>query len=205
MEEATCLFELGRQFAGKRGLEIGSHFGWTGAHLLSTGMEMDFIDPEFADPVRKAAVLEVFDAVAEGRTYRTWAGFSPEILPEVRRKGKGRLTGFAKDKWSFAFIDGNHDGDAPKNDAEGVIPHMAQDAVVVFHDLTSPFVEQGLNTMREAGFRTCLFNTMQIMGVAWRGNVTIPEHVPDQNVLPVFQAHLSKYQISPNHRDQIDA
>lgn len=201
VEEATCLFELGRQFAGKRGLEVGSHFGWTGSHLLATGMEMDFIDPEFGDPARKAAVLEVFDAVAEGRTYRTWAGYSPDILGEVRRKGKGRLAGLKEDKWSFAFIDGNHDGDAPKNDAKGVIPHLAADAVVVFHDLTSPHVEQGLNTMRNAGFKTCLFNTMQILGVAWRGNVEIPVHIPDENVLPVFQAHLNKYSISPNNRD----
>jgi len=201
VEEATCLHELARQFKGKRGLEIGSHFGWTGAHLLSTGMEMDFIDPEFADPVRKAAVLEVLDKVAKGKTYRTWAGYSPEILDEVRNKGRKTWLGMRPQRWSFAFIDGNHDGDSPGNDAKGVLPHLAPDAVVVFHDLTSPYVEKGLFVMQQAGFKTCLFNTMQILGVAWRGNVTIPDHIADPNVLPVTQSHLAKYSISPNHKN----
>jgi len=115
-------------------------------------------------------VLEVFEKIPQKKTYRTWAGYSPDILDEARNKGRNTWLGI-------------------------------RDAVVVFHDLTSPYVENGLFVMQQAGFKTCLFNTMQILGVAWRGNVTIPNHIADPNVLPVTQAHLTKYPISPNHKN----
>ncbi|MCJ2033402.1 class I SAM-dependent methyltransferase [Methylobacterium sp. J-068] len=184
-EEAACLYALAKLFSGKRGLEIGSHFGWTGAHLLSAGLRLDCIDPAFFEENRKNALREVFDAISPDRSYKLWAGFSPDILEEV----------YASDPepWSFAFIDGNHDGEAPYNDAVNVLNYLAEDALVVFHDLTSPFVEKGLEVFLNAGFNVKLFNTMQILGVAWRGDVNPPEHVRDQNTPMLFQSHLAKY------------
>lgn len=185
VEEAVCLYSLASQFQGKRGLEIGSHFGWTGAHLLAAGLNMDFIDPEFSNPVRVQAVEAAFNALPDSPAYRLWAGFSPQIVPQVRAA--------APDPWSFAFIDGNHDGDAPEIDAKTVLPLLADDAIVVFHDLTSPFVERGLAFFHNAGFSVRLFNTMQILGVAWRGAVEIPEHLADPNMTPICEEHLRKY------------
>lgn len=185
VEEAACLYSFAQQFAGKRGLEIGTHYGWTAAHLLAAGLQLDCIDPALSDAVRKRDISEVLDAVPGSKGYRLWAGFSPQIVPEVRES--------AREPWSFAFIDGNHDGDAPANDAREVLKYLAPDAMVVFHDLTSPFVEKGLAVFRAAGFKTRLINTMQILGVAWRGNVKPPEHVDDPNVLHIYSAHLAKY------------
>lgn len=184
-EEAACLYNLASLFRGKRGLEIGTHFGWTGAHLLAAGLRLDCIDPEFANPKREAAIREAFDAVPGHLPYRLWAGFSPAIVPEARAS--------APEPWSFAFIDGNHDGDGPRDDAKAVLNFLAQDALVVFHDLTSPFVERGLAVFRDAGFSIRLFNTMQILGVAWRGNVRVPDHVKDPNVPYIYAPHLAKY------------
>jgi hypothetical protein len=185
VEEAVCLYSLARQFRGKRGLEIGSHYGWTGAHLLAAGLNVDFIDPNFSKESRVKAVASAFDSLPNSPTYRLWPGMSPQIVPEVR---------LAKpDPWSFAFIDGNHDGDAPEADARTVHRFLDDDAIVVFHDLTSPFVERGLDYFRKAGFSVRLFNTMQILGVAWRGNVEIPEHIADTNATPITQNHLLKY------------
>ncbi len=62
------------------------------------------------------------------------------------------------------------------------LPHMAPDAMVVFHDLVSPHVTAGLKVMKDAGWNIELFNTVQILGIAWRGNVSprsmcvIPTH-----------------------------
>lgn len=185
VEEAACLWALARQFAGRRGLEIGSHYGWTAAHLLAAGLELDCVDPEFQRDVRVRQVSEALDRVPGGGRYRLWGGFSPAILPEIRAS--------RPEPWSFAFIDGSHDGNAPADDAHGVLPHLAPDAVVVFHDLTSPHVEAGLAVFRAAGFKTRLFNTMQILGVAWRGSAQVFDHVADPNIAAVTIPHLDKY------------
>ncbi len=185
VEEAVCLYALARQFEGKRGLEIGSHFGWTAAHLVAAGLHLDCVDPEFLREVRSKLVSESLDKVSGTGSYRLWGGYSPDILPEVRES--------KPEPWSFAFIDGRHDGSAPADDARGVLPFLAPDALVVFNDLAAPDVEAGLAVFRNAGFSTRLFNTMQILGVAWRGDVTIFDHVADRNIAPITLDHLRKY------------
>lgn len=185
VEEAACLWALARQFAGRRGLEIGSHYGWTAAHLLAAGLELDCVDPEFSREIRVRQVSEALDRVPGGGSVRLWGGFSPAILPEVRAS--------RPEPWSFVFIDGSHDGTAPADDARGVLPHLAPDAMIVLHDLTSPHVEAGLALFRAAGFETRLFNTMQILGVAWRGAVEVFDHVPDPNIAAITHPHLQKY------------
>jgi predicted O-methyltransferase YrrM len=185
VEEAACLYELARQFSGKRGIEIGTHYGWTAAHLLAAGLRLDCVDPELSREVRVNQVSEALDQVETTGSYRLWGGFSPAILEEVRNS--------QPDPWSFAFIDGSHDGTAPADDARGVLPFLANDAVVVFHDLTSPHVAAGLSVFKKAGFSTRLLNTMQILGVAWRGNVTIFDHVADENIFPIFIPHLQEF------------
>jgi predicted O-methyltransferase YrrM len=185
IEEVACLHMLAGQFAGKRGLEIGTHFGWTAAHLVAAGLHLDCIDPELSMADRVAQVGKALDAVDGPGSYRLWGGFSPDLIAEAR--GSGRVP------WSFAFIDGNHDGDGPRQDALAVLPHLANDSIVVLHDMISPFVERGLYVLHRAGFSTRLFNTMQVLGVAWRGNVDVPRHVPDPNVPPYLPLHLDKY------------
>ena len=186
-EEAICLFNLARIFSGKRGLEIGSHFGWTSAHLKAAGLEMDFADIAFAELEREVAVRRVLDAAPGEIPFRIWSDPSPDVIPRIAEGGE---------PISFAFIDGSHDAPDPANDAKAVLPFMADDAVVVFHDLTSPDVHEGLSVMKNAGWHVVLWNTMQILGVAWRGNVDIPDHVPDPNTARIFHAHLQPYEIA---------
>ncbi|MDH4984423.1 TylF/MycF/NovP-related O-methyltransferase [Aminobacter anthyllidis] len=185
VEEAACLHDFASQFSGQRGLEIGTHYGWTAAHLLAAGLHLDCIDPAMQDTQREQDIVEVLDKVPGSNGYKLWHGYSPQCIEEVRAS--------APEPWSFVFIDGNHDGDAPRDDARAVLPHLAADAMVMFHDLISPHVEAGLAVFREAGFQTRLINTMQVLGVAWRGNVRPPQHVQDPNVPNLFAAHLDKY------------
>lgn len=182
-EEAVCLFEVARQFEGKRGLEIGSHFGWTSAHLQAAGLDMDYIDPAFSSSIRQEQIAEVLRAVGGTGKWEFWSGTSPELVPIA----------FSSDPrpYSFVFIDGDHDGLAPVLDALKVAQHCADDAIITFHDMASPQVAQGLSSLRERGWSTCIFNTMQILGFAWRGNVIIPQHVPDPNTTPLYEPHLN--------------
>jgi len=183
VEEAACLYTLARNFVGLRGIEIGTHFGWTAAHLLAAGLRLDCVDPSFSDPHRVSAVSDVLEKVPSRGDYRLWAGTSPEVLYEVRASDPALF--------SFAFIDGNHDGDGPENDARAIIPYLADDACVVFHDLTSPHVAAGLKVCVDAGFHAQLWNTQQILGIAWRGSVEIPKHISDPNVPQIASPHLA--------------
>jgi hypothetical protein len=100
-------------------------------------------------------------------------------------------------KWSFAFIDGNHNGIAPTIDAEVVHRHAAPDAMIVFHDLTSPDVAGALAWLKVHGWRTHIYNTMQIMAVATRGNVQPIPHTPDPKQDWTLPDHLTSFPIAP--------
>jgi hypothetical protein len=70
--------------------------------------------------------------------------------------------------------------------------YAAEDALILFHDLVSPGVAEAFDHLRQKGWRTLVYQTMQIMGAAWRGNVRPVEHVPDPGVLwllPTFLRH----------------
>lgn len=185
-EEACCLYTLASQFRGKRGLEVGTHLGWTGAHLLAAGLRMDFVDPAIANAERAKMLVTSFDAVPNRVSYKMYAQPSPQSIEPIFREGNSEL-------WSFAFIDGNHDGDAPMFDAKAVLPFMADDSCVMFHDLTSPHVAAGLQVFQEAGWNIEVFQTMQILGVASRGQVVIPPFQKDNNVPKVLPSHLKRF------------
>ncbi|MFX8680973.1 hypothetical protein ABTM69_20200, partial [Acinetobacter baumannii] len=63
------------------------------------------------------------------------------------------------------------------NDAKAAAQFMAADSCVMFHDLTSPYVAAGLAMLANAGWSTGIYNTMQIMGIAWRGKFEPVAHV----------------------------
>lgn len=174
VEEASLLFNNARVFRGRRGLEIGCHLGWSAAHLLAAGLDLDIVDPALGRADQEAAVRSSLDRVRTEGSYQLWAAYSPGALPKVRRA--------RPEPWSFVFVDGEHEGESPRLDAEAVAGRCAEDACVMFHDMKSPFVAQGLQAMKEHGWNVGLYNTMQIMGIAWRGAVEPVRHVGDPNV-----------------------
>ena len=188
-EEANLLYNLALPFRGKRGLEIGCHYGWSTAHLVAAGLILDVVDPNLANPDQHSAVDTALKRIVDNPgSYTLHARFSPAAVSELASYE-------ASSKWSFAFIDGNHDGDAPRLDAEVVEPNCADDAMVVFHDLASPFVADGLRYFKEAGgWRTRIYNTMQIMGVAWRGSVEPVSYSPDPAAVADHIDHLSGFE-----------
>lgn len=114
------------------------------------------------------------------------AGSSPQGVVGLAREGG----------WSLIFVDGDHDGPAPLRDAEVCAQHAAADAMVLFHDLASPDVARGLDYFRRQGWRTRVYQTMQIMGVAWRGNVQPVPHQPDPKVQWRLPPHLAGFDVS---------
>jgi predicted O-methyltransferase YrrM len=182
LEEAILLYHLARPFAGQRGLAIGCHFAWSTAHMLAAGLDLDVVDPKLASLEQMAAVRESLNRIPTSGSFQLWAAYSPSIIPALRAR--------RPEPWSFVFIDGDHEGDAPRLDAEAVLPHCAANAAVAFHDLISPDVTAGLTAFRAAGWQTRIHNTMQVMGVAWRGDCLPVDPPPDPRMPPIVEDHL---------------
>ena len=182
LDEATLLHNNALPFRGRRGLEIGCHYGWSSAHIVAAGIDLDVVDPALghADQMR-----DVRQSLAQVGAARLWAGFSPSVVPAVRA--------YRPEPWSFAFIDGYHEGDAPRDDARAVLPLLADDALVMFHDLISPHVAAGLAVFADAGWSVGLYNTMQIMGAAWRGKAAPARHVADADMPAADADHLRRF------------
>lgn len=176
-EEALILYNYARQFGGKRGLEVGCHLAWSTVHLLAAGIQLDVIDPALGDEQHLSHVRSSIEAaVGESGLNRTslYPGFSPGIVDLVSASQVA--------PWSVAFIDGFHDLGAPLKDARAILPHMAEDAILFFHDLICPDVYEAVMFVRESGWSVEILNTSQVMAVAWRGNVALPIYSSDNKM-----------------------
>jgi glycosyltransferase involved in cell wall biosynthesis/predicted O-methyltransferase YrrM len=187
-DEAHIIYNTALKFKGKKALEIGCWLGWSACHIALAGVELDVIDPilarqEFSESVtnslRMAGVLEAVNLIA---------GSSPQEVEELATK--------LQRKWSLIFIDGNHEAPGPLNDAIICEQLAEEDALILFHDLASPDVAQGLDYFKEKGWNTMVYQTMQIMGVAWRGNIEPAIHQPDPKIDWKLPTHLQHYSVS---------
>jgi hypothetical protein len=91
------------------------------------------------------------------------------------------------------------------NDAIACCEYAADDAMIFFHDLVFPDVARGFlyflsqpgwNTRSEftnASLTSPVYHTQQMMGVAWRGCVSPPEHQPDPRYEWQIPQHLTEF------------
>lgn len=177
-DEAQILYNTALKFKGERALEIGCWMGWSAAHLLAGGVSLDIVDPILKDP----EALTQISASLKG-DYQMIPGESPNALH--------LLAG----QWKLAFIDGNHEGNAPLQDVQTVVSMMHDDCLILFHDLASPHVAKALKFLHSLGWNIMIYQTMQIMGVAWIGNVEPVAHIPDPDVLWSVPEHLQGFRI----------
>lgn len=181
-DEATILHNIALQFNGRAALEIGAWLGWSTCHLALAGVRLDVIDPAHADPDFRAIVEGSLAGCGVSANVKLNAARSPEGIEAL---AAGRV-----EKWSLFVVDGDHEGSAPARDVRACLPHAAEDCAFVLHDLTSPAVAEGLRLLEREGFRVLLYQTQQIMGLAWRGRVQPVEHMPDPEVPWQLPHHL---------------
>jgi predicted O-methyltransferase YrrM len=187
-DEAVLLYNIARTFRGRRALEIGCWFGWSTCHLALGGVDLDVVDPALAEPMHRESVEQTLACCGVRDSVRLHAAASPESLRD--------LAGGDGPKWDLFFIDGDHEPPGPERDIEECLLHASPDAAFVFHDLASPDVASGLRLLEARGFNILIYQTMQIMGFAWRGRVTPTHHIPDQAVPWQLPHHLVGFPVS---------
>jgi predicted O-linked N-acetylglucosamine transferase (SPINDLY family)/glycosyltransferase involved in cell wall biosynthesis/predicted O-methyltransferase YrrM len=187
-DEVHILYNTALQFSGKKALEIGCWLGWSACHLATAGVQLDVIDPLLSRTEFYQSVQQSLTAAGVMKTVNLVAGYSPQKVEE--------LATTQQHQWSLIFIDGNHNAPGPLQDAIICEKLAAEDAIILFHDLASPDVAQGLAYFKQKGWQTMIYQTMQIMGVAWRGNVIPIQHQPDPKVNWQLPEHLQGYTVS---------
>ncbi len=185
-DEAHILYNTALRFAGKHALEIGCHMGWSTCHLAMGGIHLDVIDPALANSQIIDSVRASLQAAHTPHPVVLYAASSPEAVEQVAKQQGGK-------KWSLIFIDGNHERPGPLNDAIVCAKHAERDAAILFHDLVSPAVAEGLGYLRNQGWNVRLYHTTQMMAVAWRGNVVPVDHRPDPSIKWTVPAHLLRF------------
>jgi glycosyltransferase involved in cell wall biosynthesis/predicted O-methyltransferase YrrM len=187
-DEALILYNTALGFRSKRCLEIGGWLGWSSCHLALGGVLLDVIDPMLANPAFQQSVQAALQMAGVLDRVNLVNGSSPQHV-EAMGWQLGR-------KWSLFFIDGDHTGAGPVNDASICMQFAEPDAMILFHDLVSPGVARGLEYLRYRGWDTMIYSTMQIMGVAWRGSVQPVLHRPDPRLPFPLPPHLGNCQVS---------
>jgi len=184
-DEAAILFNAALPFGEQNALEIGAHVGWSTVHLALANLNLDTIEPQLKHDPR--VLLHIITSLRSSNIYskvNLVAGFSAEEVEKLGQQNK---------RWSFAFIDGNHNGDYPLNDAKIVSKYMNDTAMVFFHDMVFPDVARGLEYFMQNGWQTRIYHTQQIMGCAWRGRCEPPQHQPDPRYKWDLPRHLDQY------------
>ena len=192
-DEAHLVYNNALQFRGRKALEIGCWMGWSAAHLTIAGVDLDVIDPALQDPDVRQSVVHALTEVCRQFSLQPSITLHPFASPQ-----KVEDLGSQGARWSLLFIDGDHDGLAPLQDAMACERYAEPDCMVLFHDLAAPDVCAGLDHFRDRGWHTLVYQTMQIMGVAWRGRVQPVSHQPDPAVAWRLPAHLQGYPVSPH-------
>lgn len=187
-DEAHILYNTALKFKGKKALEIGCWLGWSACHMALAGVKLDVIDPLLAREDVYESVSNSLNSTGIVDSVNLVAGYSPQKVDELAQQ--------LQRKWSLIFIDGDHEAPGPVNDAI-ICEQLAEtDALIIFHDLNSPDVAEGLDYLKQKGWNTMIYQTMQIMGVAWRGNVEPVQHQPDPKVNWYLPEHLQNYSVS---------
>lgn len=181
-DEAHILYNLALGFRGKPALEIGCLMGWSACHIALAGVDLDIIDPLLANEAVFASVRNSLEASRFPGRVTLFAGRSPATVHEIAKARPGG--------WALFFIDGDHEGTAPVDDAKACEPYAAADSVMVFHDLASPFVSEAVFYLKARGWRVRVYHTAQIMAVAWRGAVEPVAHLPDPRIDWAIPDHL---------------
>jgi predicted O-methyltransferase YrrM len=134
MPERVALYSLIFGMQPRNCLEIGTFRGGSTAIICGAMDDTGFGQLTCIDPQPK--IDEALWARLSNRC-RLFEGPSPDILQEVAKQIKA--------PFDFALIDANHTYDYVRRDISGVLPYMADNAYLLFHDANYPDVKRAID------------------------------------------------------------
>ena len=185
-EEASLLYRIARASPPGWWVEIGTHTGWSLAHIMAAGRDAVGLDPEYArvshnetrspDAFLKRAsenLQRVRDAAPDAGRFSLLGITSTEFFadPQLRPYGPSPVG---------VIIDGDHSDPHPVADALGTV-RTFRPAIVILHDAMIHSVQRGAFALQRMGYRTHTYRTAQLLVVAWLDpSWTPPAHEPDK-------------------------
>jgi hypothetical protein len=180
-DEASLIYNLALARNTERVLEIGVWKGWSACHIALSGAIVDAIDPLLADPRHREQVESSLWLAGVRDRVNLHAGRSPDTVRQLAASGL---------RWGLIFIDGDHEGSAPLVDALICEEYANEDTWILFHDLASPDVAAALFSLKSHGWHIRIYETHQIMGIAWKAGNAPLTHIPDAHLGTSLPDHL---------------
>jgi len=166
-DEAAILYRIAKAVGGDW-IEIGTHTGWSAAHVALGASSVAGIDPELRKPDFWSRADENLTAAGVRERIQLWPMTSAEYF-----------AGYVNGHVDGAVIDGDHTAPNPLQDAQRALKALKPRGAVVFHDCVGQPVWDGVQFLIDGGFRFHVYSTPQMLTVCWRGDVEMPFHVPD--------------------------
>lgn len=189
IDEAAILYNIAKQVGGAW-VDIGSHTGWTAAHLLSAGCwRVAAVDPmykvqEFAkralDNLKTPTGALGYVLLCDTKSDRFFAS-PPVPAPGFSLIDQG---------YNGVVIDGDHDTPHPLQDAQNAHKYLAADGVILLHDAIGEPVQEGVLWLIDHGYKCKVYSTPHVVACCWRGDFVPPEHVPDPFVASSVRQYL---------------
>jgi predicted O-methyltransferase YrrM len=120
----------------RRSLEIGTHKGGSATIIIAALDDIGAGSLICVDP-NPVVAPETWDKISHRATLLS--GNSPEILSRAKEAAGG--------SFDFALIDGDHSLEGVVRDIEGVLPLLADQAFLLFHDAHFDPVKDGIDRM----------------------------------------------------------
>ncbi len=163
--EASILHSCASQVKGSW-LEIGSHTGWTTAHIAEPGNQVAAIDPMYANDEFRARALENL----------TNCGVADRVALCVATSDLYFVIAH-KERYAGVCIDGNHDSPHPLRDAQNAHAVLENRGVILFHDAKGQPVLDGVAWLIEQGYKARVYGLTHGVAVCWRGNDLTPPEI----------------------------
>lgn len=148
-DELALLAALVELVQPERAFMIGNAFGLSGAvlarALAGCGGTLTTLDAasEGDGPRCDAVARQLREHLGLEETWRIEIGWSPLDVPRV-----------VEEPVQLCIIDGEHSHPQVTRDLEACLPHLTDDAVVVWHDHWIPGIPESVAVARERGFFT---------------------------------------------------
>jgi hypothetical protein len=172
-EEADLLYRCAQQVAPGAGLDIGSHVGFSTAHMAAARLDVVAVDP----------MLRV-----QGFQYRFEENMQPwwdRVCHVSWHTSESYFAGLPSDlRFDLISIDADHEPGIPLRDAQNAAAHLTDRGVILLHDFVGLPVREATTWLMNNGFRVRVYLTVHCVAVAWRSDTfTPPDHVVDRRVL----------------------